>query len=107
MSTQPQQPHDRLFRHLTWRLSIWRVCALRPLTVEVRLLSVVLKVTRGCSVRWGLTRLLRLRFGDAVTQTHLDRVAAATVDQLTAWTACILTADSVDDTLVDGFGPVL
>jgi len=46
-----------------------------------------------------LTQLLQLRFGTAVTQAHLDRVATATMDQLTTWTARVLTADTIDDTL--------
>ena len=48
-----------------------------------------------------LVQQLRLRFGTAVTQAHLDRVAMATMDQLTTWTARVLTADTIDDTLTD------
>lgn len=45
-----------------------------------------------------LVQLLTLRFGP-VPQESLDRIQSATTEQLSAWTANFVTADSIDETL--------
>ena len=48
-----------------------------------------------------ILRLLRQKFGAAVTPDHEDRVRGGSADELVVWLMRILTADSVEEVLAD------